>query len=70
MRQQRIGVLMGGNSSEREISLKTGRAVYEALAQRGHDGVPLELDEPIDTVRAIADAELDVAFIALHGRYG
>ena len=40
----RIGVLMGGCSSEREISLKSGKAVYQALANAGCLTVPLEMN--------------------------
>ena len=39
----RIGVLMGGPSTEREISLKSGRAVYQALKEQGLEVVPLDI---------------------------
>lgn len=67
-----VGVLMGGCSSEREISLKSGKAVYEAL-QGIHCRVsPIDIttvsEEEISAL--IRKAKIDVAFIALHGRLG
>lgn len=68
----RIGVLMGGPSSEREISLRSGTAVYEALKALKPDVVNLDIiDNDIEMVRAqIKKAGVKVAFIALHGRFG
>jgi D-alanine-D-alanine ligase len=69
MESRRVGVLMGGTSAERAISLKSGEGVLAALAARGHDVVPVVLGEqPID--RTLREAEIDVAFLALHGRGG
>ncbi len=65
----RVGVLMGGTSSEREISLRSGRAVAEALKRRGHEVVALDLTGR-NWARQIEDAGIDVAFIALHGTLG
>jgi len=69
MKKRRVGVLMGGTSGEREISLKTGEGVARALESRGHEVARVVLGaEPIDlTLRA---ADIDVAFLALHGRGG
>ncbi|MFH1245627.1 MAG: D-alanine--D-alanine ligase [Candidatus Omnitrophota bacterium] len=64
----RIGVLMGGPSSEREISLKSGRAVYQALKEQGLDVVPLEIYT--DAEEKIKEADIAAAFIALHGKFG
>jgi D-alanine-D-alanine ligase len=68
MQSRRIGVLLGGLSSEREISLRTGEAVLAALRDRGHDAVPIYVDHDVDV--AIRQEQIDVAFIALHGRWG
>lgn len=69
MEKRRVGVLMGGTSGEREISLKTGEGVALALEQKDHHVVRVVLDgEPID--RTLRSAAIDVAFIALHGRGG
>ncbi len=65
---KRIGVLLGGLSSERDISIRTGEAVVEALRARGHDVVPVYVDRDLD--RALRATPIDVAFLALHGRYG
>ncbi|MEN9799059.1 MAG: hypothetical protein RL653_2755 [Pseudomonadota bacterium] len=65
---RRVGVLMGGLSSEREVSLRTGAAVASALRGAGHDVV--EVDVGKDVARRLLDARIDVAFVALHGRYG
>jgi D-alanine-D-alanine ligase len=64
----RIGILMGGLSSERELSLRTGEAVHAALSERGHDAVKLFVDRELDLT--LRQAPIDVAFVALHGRYG
>jgi D-alanine-D-alanine ligase len=65
---KRIGVVMGGISHEREISLKTGSAVLKALQEGGYDAVALEVSA--DIVRRLLEERIDVAFIALHGRWG
>jgi D-alanine-D-alanine ligase len=68
----RIGVLMGGYSSERGISLKSGSAVLEALKEEGCNVVALDIQER-DEQRIssqISAADLDMAFIALHGQLG
>jgi D-alanine-D-alanine ligase len=65
---RKVGVLLGGLSSEREVSLRTGEAVLEALRQRGHDAIPIYVDHDVDV--AIRQEQIDVAFIALHGRMG
>ena len=65
---RRIGVLMGGLSSERELSLRTGEAVHAALVERGHQAVKVFVDRDLDLV--LRAERIDVAFLALHGRYG
>ncbi|MCM8799204.1 MAG: D-alanine--D-alanine ligase [Candidatus Omnitrophica bacterium] len=68
----RIGILMGGPSEEREISLKSGKAVYESLKDEGFDVVSIDIttDDVEENIEKIKSFELDVAFIALHGRFG
>lgn len=68
MKNRTIGVLMGGMSSEREVSLRSGEAVLEALRGRGYRAQPIYVDRDLD--RVLRQASIDVAFIALHGRYG
>ena len=65
---KKIAVLMGGTSSEREVSLVSGRNVAEALASLGkYDVVPVVLDA--DDLSAMP-ADVDAAYIALHGGWG
>jgi len=67
----RIGVLMGGASSEREISLRSGHAVLEALLSKGLNAFAVELSKhPHDWSEQIIAAKVERAFIALHGTYG
>jgi len=64
----RVGVLLGGTSSEREISLQSGAAVVAALEEAGIEHVAIDVG-----VNAIADiqaAKIDRAFLALHGAGG
>jgi len=68
MQSRKIGVLLGGLSSEREVSLRTGEAVLAALRERGHDAHPIYVDRDIDI--ALRQEQIDLAFIALHGRWG
>jgi len=64
----RIGVLLGGLSSERDVSLKTGESILEALRGRGHEAIPVYVDRDLD--RALRATPIDVAFLALHGKHG
>src|SRR5687767_15990286 len=68
MRQKKIGVLCGGLSAEREISLRTGEAICGTLVERGFDASRIYVDRDLDLV--LRQTRIDVAFIALHGRYG
>ncbi len=64
----RIGVFLGGVSAEREVSLRTGAAVAAALRRKGHDVREIDIRE--DWLGTVRNAGVDVAFIALHGRFG
>jgi len=68
----RIGVLMGGVSSEREISLKSGGAILNALKEEGCtvDGFDIDTEDERAILSRLQEAAIDVAFIALHGRFG
>lgn len=70
MSKRRVGVLMGGTSAEREVSLRTGDGVAKALQDQGHDVVKVVLDDVTPADQAIRNAKIDVAFLALHGRLG
>ncbi|MGR8946878.1 MAG: D-alanine--D-alanine ligase [Gammaproteobacteria bacterium] len=64
----RVGVLMGGLSAEREISLKSGEMIYSALRRAGVDAVRLIWDQNLE--KTLASDDYDRIFIALHGRGG
>ena len=64
----RVAVLYGGTSSEREISLLTGAAIIQALELLGVETVAIDIKE--NALDAIAKANVDRAFIALHGPGG
>jgi D-alanine-D-alanine ligase len=68
LRQLKIAVLYGGVSSEREISLRTGRAVLTALTRCGYNVVGIDADRDLASKLVAAGAE--AVFIALHGRHG
>jgi len=65
---KRIGVLMAGMSVEREVSQRTGAAVSGALQLLGYQVV--EIDAQKDLPAQLEAQKIDVAFLALHGRYG
>lgn len=65
---KRIGVLLGGLSAEREISLRTGHACLNALQQLGYQAVAIDVSH--DLPQQLRDAGVEIAFIALHGRFG
>lgn len=68
--ENRVALLCGGWSSEREVSLASGRECARALGQAGFNQVDiLDVAAP-EFVHTIADGGYDVAFVALHGRYG
>ena len=68
LKRKRVGVLFGGLSSEREVSLRTGAAVSKALRGLGYDVVDIDVGK--DLPARLAAEKVEVAFIALHGRYG
>ena len=64
----RVAVLKGGRSLERQVSLRSGARVEDALERLGHDVVALDVSG--DLIERLRDAAPDVAFIAMHGRDG
>lgn len=65
---KKVGVLMGGTSAEREVSLKSGMAVARALEELGIPHV--EIDAGGDVCTRVLGEGIDLAFIALHGGWG
>ncbi|MEM9193521.1 MAG: D-alanine--D-alanine ligase [Myxococcota bacterium] len=68
MTDKHVGILMGGLSAEREVSIQTGGAVFGALTSRGHRCTRIYVDHDID--RVLRQTPIDVAFLALHGTFG
>lgn len=68
----KIGVLMGGPSSEREISLKSGKAVYQGLKSIGIDAVAVDIKTAgaAENSALLKASKIDCAFLALHGWFG
>ena len=66
--KKRIGVLMGGTSSEREISMRSGLAIYQNLMELGYDAVAVDAGKDIANV--LKKEKVKVAFMALHGGTG
>lgn len=64
----RVALLAGGDSEERSVSLKSGAAVQAALASRGHR--VMHLDPQLFDLLEVDWRQFDLAFIALHGRFG
>src|SRR5690554_591936 len=64
----KIAVLMGGDSSERTVSLRSGEAVLQALLAAGADAFAIDVQG--HAVNQLLDTEFDIAFIAMHGRGG
>jgi len=64
----KVGVLYGGKSAEREVSLMSGTGVHQALLSQGVDAHLF--DTGLRTIAELAAEKFDRVFIALHGRYG
>jgi D-alanine-D-alanine ligase len=68
LKNKRIAVLRGGLSAEREVSLRTGAAVLKALRESGY--TVSDIDAGRDLAERLRSEGVEVAFIALHGRFG
>ena len=64
----RVAVLAGGQSLERQVSLRSGARVRDALERLGHEAIPIDVGP--DLVDRLAEIQPDVAFVAMHGRDG
>ena len=65
---KKVAVLYGGRSTEREVSLNTGKGCAEALRSRGYDVALVDVD--LDVAARLRAERIEVAFLALHGRWG
>ncbi|MFF2528106.1 D-alanine--D-alanine ligase [Brevibacillus sp. NPDC058079] len=66
----KIGVIMGGISSEREVSLKTGQEMINHLDRTRYEAVPIVVSQRADLITQIQQEGIDFALLALHGQYG
>ena len=65
----KIGVLCGGMSSEKDVSMRSGKNCFEALKRLGYKNAELVVvDENI--AQTLKDKKIEIAYIALHGKYG
>ena len=69
MKDKKIAVLMGGPSSEREVSLRTGKGIANALRDQGYLVAEIDFSPRIFT-QQLQEVAPDVVFIALHGKFG
>lgn len=65
---RRVGVLMGGTSSEREVSLNSGKAIFTVLEKAGYDVQPVDVGPDLPFV--LKKEKIEIAFLALHGGHG
>jgi len=68
LKKKKIGVLLGGRSSERKISLKSGDAVLQSLKRNGYRAIAVDASK--NMIDILKKEKVQVAFIALHGRWG
>jgi len=68
LKKKKIAVLMGGLSAEREVSLNSGKAVLASLVAQGYQAVGIDVGR--DLPQRLAAEGVELAFIALHGRFG
>jgi D-alanine-D-alanine ligase len=68
LKKHRIGVLAGGCSKEREVSLKSGKAVFDVLLAAGLDVIFVDIKEESESF--VEEFDFNVAFIVLHGGFG
>ncbi|MBI4823632.1 MAG: D-alanine--D-alanine ligase [Nitrospirae bacterium] len=66
--KKRIGVLMGGISAEREVSLRSGKAIFNALRNLGYDVSAIDVGR--DICKVLGREKIEIAFLALHGGFG
>src|SRR4030065_2255825 len=68
LKKKKVAVMMGGLSREREISLKTGKAILKALTEKGYTVTAIDVGEDIG--EKLVRGKIECAFLALHGRFG
>lgn len=66
----KVGVIMGGISTEREISLNSGKSILENINRSKYEVVEIVLNEKEDVINKVKEANIDFALLALHGQFG
>ncbi len=69
-KDKRIGVLMGGVSAERDVSLNTGKGVLAALLESGYDAVGIDWTASADLAELLRKERVQLVWNALHGTFG
>lgn len=69
MKDKKIAVVVGGPSTEAEVSRRTGAAIADALTKKGYHIETIEL-VPKEFAKTLTEKGIDIVFNALHGRYG
>ncbi|MBN8208018.1 D-alanine--D-alanine ligase [Bacillus sp. NTK071] len=64
----KVGVLYGGTSAEREVSLSSGKGIVKALKENGHEVIGLDFHP--ERLTEVMELDVDIVFIGLHGKYG
>ena len=68
LKNKRIAVLCGGRSGERDVSLRSGKRVFESLKKQRFNASMIDLSD--DLIAQLKKKKIDLVYIALHGRYG
>jgi len=68
LKKKKVAVMMGGLSREREISIKTGKAILKALTEKRYTVTAIDVREDIG--EKLVKGKIECAFLALHGRFG
>ncbi len=68
LKKLKIGIILGGSSSEREVSLRSGDNVFQAIKRKGYNAVKIDLNKNI--VENLKKEKIDIAYIILHGAPG
>ena len=64
----KVGVLYGGTSAEREVSLSSGKGIMNALKENGHEVIGVDFHP--ERLTEVMELDVDIIFIGLHGKYG
>lgn len=66
----KVGVIVGGNSSEKEVSLSTGEEMIKNLDKKKYEVIKIEIKTPKELIDKVYEKNIDFALLALHGKFG